>query len=467
MKHLTPLALLLLSTSAVFALDGTYAANKSQAWSDTSGWTGNVVAQGSGYTATINRANWTATRNLTLTSNITIGSIVVEGLSSAARKFDVVTTNSSVLTFDGGGSAALFSNTGNGPAQIDVAVVLKSDLNLMNAPTDAFGNAGSNYMGFGYAISSDDNSVVRTITILPSALTPATANDFRVAISNDVAGNIAIRQNSGNNLNLQTVAKTFYGGLYIKSGNVNSSLGSAGIGADSNFVVFEARDNAADTVGTLNFTGNIEGASATALQSLELQSDGLVSVSFSGTNKTMTWAGQITGSGDLQKFGTGILLLSNANNTYTGNTIVSEGTLSLGVNNAIQAASGLVLGGGHFDANGFNQTFESLTLQQNATIDLGDTGTNALIFGDCASLDWGTHTLSIVGTFTDGFSVRFGTDGESLTAEHLSHITINGADAYLTATGYLTTAIPEPAVTTLALGALTLCLAIGTRRRQK
>ena len=52
---------------------------------------------------------------------------------------------------------------------------------------------------------------------------------------------------------------------------------------------------------------------------------GAIGVQNYGT--TLTWNGQITGSGSLIKTGAGTLTLTNTSNNYTGSTFVEEGTL--------------------------------------------------------------------------------------------------------------------------------------------
>ena len=77
------------------------------------------------------------------------------------------------------------------------------------------------------------------------------------------------------------------------------------------------------------------------------------------------WGGPLTinsvivnknGTSTLTKAGTGTLILS-ASNTYTGTTFVANGTLKLGVNNAINSTNQVeVAGGGTFDLAGHTQS---------------------------------------------------------------------------------------------------------------
>lgn len=171
------------------------------------------------------------------------------------------------------------------------------------------------------------------------------------------------------------------------------------------------------------------------------------------------------GTGTLTKQDAGILTL-NAANTYTGDTTISAGTLALGVASAISSSSNVVLSGGTLQS-AFNQSLGTLNLTASSTLDLSSGG--SFVFADSSALagSW-TGTLSIIGTFTDLASVRFGTSDTALTAGQLSQITVNGLAASLDASGYLTTsAIPEPSTYAALLGALALGNAVWRRNRRQ
>lgn len=74
-----------------------------------------------------------------------------------------------------------------------------------------------------------------------------------------------------------------------------------------------------------------------------------------------SFAGAITNSGGLVKGGAGQLTLSGTN-SYSGTTAIQEGTLRLGINNALPATSDLTLpAGATLDLNGYSSTAKSLS----------------------------------------------------------------------------------------------------------
>ncbi len=138
-----------------------------------------------------------------------------------------------------------------------------------------------------------------------------------------------------------------------------------------------------------------------------------------GGNDTTNYAGVISGSGSLAKFGTGGLTLSGAN-TYTGLTQVSGGTLHLGANDVIANASIVsVASGATFDLAGFSDTIGGLTGAGTVALGAGrltiDQATNTVfsgpIFGTggITKLGLGLLNLTGVSTYTGTTLVNAGT----------------------------------------------------------
>jgi autotransporter-associated beta strand protein len=183
----------------------------------------------------------------------------------------------------------------------------------------------------------------------------------------------------------------------------------------------------------------------------------------SGAGALTLQTGVISGAGGITHSGSYTVLLKKAN-TYTGVTTVSAGTLSLGIANAVSASSNVVLSGGTLQTD-FTQTLGTLDLTASSTLDLSTGGT--FVFADSAALagSW-AGTLSIIGTFTEGSSIRFGSGGGALTSGQLGQISINGSAAALDSSGFLVlSTVPEPSAYAVLAGAAVLGVVVLRRRR--
>ena len=161
-----------------------------------------------------------------------------------------------------------------------------------------------------------------------------------------------------------------------------------------------------------------------------------------GNANLTTFSGIISGSGGIAKTGTGTLTLSGAN-TFSGSTTVSQGTLQLGQNSALNSSTALslTLTSSTFDLNNFSSTVGSIAgagniLAGTGTFTFGgDNSTTSLSgiisgSGTITREGSGTTTLSGVNThsgnmiFNNGRTILSGVSG-SLAA---SSVTIrNGA----------------------------------------
>ncbi len=111
-----------------------------------------------------------------------------------------------------------------------------------------------------------------------------------------------------------------------------------------------------------------------------------------------TYAGDMSGSGSLTKIGAGVLTVSG-NNSYTGGTTVSAGTLRLGSATALPTDGMLTVNGGTVDFNGNNLTVASLS---------GVGGTISMGSGTLTVAESGNTSLAAVITGTGGSLVKQG-----------------------------------------------------------
>jgi autotransporter-associated beta strand protein len=143
----------------------------------------------------------------------------------------------------------------------------------------------------------------------------------------------------------------------------------------------------------------------------------------------------ISGEGDFFQVGTGTTTLNLAN-TYTGDTIISAGTLALGASNVLANTTPIIIGNATLNAATFTDTLDTLDLTAASTINLGAGA--ALAFANSSTNDWTGGTLTITGNFVSGASLRFGTTASGLTPAQLALISSPGFTTFaLNSTGYL------------------------------
>lgn len=131
---------------------------------------------------------------------------------------------------------------------------------------------------------------------------------------------------------------------------------------------------------------------------------------------TFTGAGQIAGTTSLVKKSVGTLTL-NTVNTYAGGTVVSNGTVKIGANNAISSTgSGNVAayGAGVVDLNGFNNTVNALV--GNGIVDNTSGGASILTVG--GNDNSGTFSGVIQNTSGTLGLTKIGTGAETLTSSN-------------------------------------------------
>ncbi len=219
----------------------------------------------------------------------------------------------------------------------------------------------------------------------------------------------------------------------LQIGNAGTSGSVTGDILDNAALVFNRRDDITYAniisgtgsmtqlgTGTLILTGNNTYTGGTTVSSGMLQiGDGGITGNIAGDvvddaalafnrSDNITFAGIISGTGTVTQLGTGILILTG-NNTYTGLTTISSGTLQIGDGGTTGSVSGNILddaalvfnrsddvtfanvisgtgimtqlGAGIVTLTG-NNTYTGLTTISNGTLQIGDGGTSGSIAGN-------------------------------------------------------------------------------------
>ncbi|MGC3959514.1 MAG: autotransporter-associated beta strand repeat-containing protein [Verrucomicrobiota bacterium] len=235
------------------------------------------------------------------------------------------------------------------------------------------------------------------------------------------AGTIGDIQVSGGNVNL-VVSSHVSANLSWQGGNPDNVWDSLSTANWNNGVGF-AQFGSGDSV-TFNATGSanpIVNLTGTMLPSS-------VRVDTAANDYTFTGVGQIAGPTALTKVSAGVLTLQTAN-AYLGGTTISNGTVRVGVAEAIPSVGSgnvAIYGSSTLDLNGFNNTVNGLS--GNGSVDVAAGGNSILTVGNNDSsgsfsgvlkntsgtlalvkLGTGSQTLSAANTLAGGVTLSAGT----------------------------------------------------------
>ena len=284
------------SPSAITA-DGTWRADASGNWSDSTKWGSGVVADGAGNSAFFNTLDITTNVTVTLDTSRTIGSLLIADLN-ATHKYTIGSSGGSTLTFDNAGSNSSLEQMGGSAGDtISAPILVNNDLDINNF------SAANQFTISGNIASSATSGFGQTLWFNPSG-------SGRILVSGNISNG-----STGQNINVVVV-----GGTVTLTGT-NSYTG------------FTSVDG-----GTLLINGNNSGATA----SVSVGSGGTLGGIGTVGGNVQTFGGTITGATDTT-VGT-LTLLGNVNlathegsGTYLANLsgnmsdlLAITGTLHLG-----------------------------------------------------------------------------------------------------------------------------------------
>jgi autotransporter-associated beta strand protein len=326
-------------------------------------------------------------------------------------------------------------------------------------------NAASGGLTFG-TVNLSNNNTGHSLTVTGSSNTSITGV---IANGGTGAGNI-IMSGSGTLTLSGTSSNSYTGTTSVQSGTVNlnksagfNAVGTGaitvgdGVGATSSAnIVLLASNQIADTaavtlnsdgrLSTGNFTESIGTIAGTGL--IDLSTSGYLTVG--ANNASSTFGGSITGTGTLEKAGTGTLTFSSTIN-YAGSLLLSGGTLQL---------------------NGIGVTVDTLTLTGNSTIDFA--GTNATL--NVTNLNLNGFTLNIT-NWTNAADYFYATNWAGATLDTrgtgsetqviFNAPTYNGSNTSWQSYDHQITPVPEPSTYGVMLLGLMCALVGGYRHWQK
>lgn len=403
-------------------------------------------------------------------SNITNNASLVFNRSDAYSYSGIISGNGSVSKSGAGTTTLTGENTYTGPTTI-------------SAGTLQIGNAGA----AGSLVSNVEIQSAGTLTFAKTGIT---------TYGGIFSGSGAINKFNSGTLIL-TNASTFTGTTTIQStANNNIRLAHTNALAHSTINVGVTNGLRFDTAASTYTIGALSGGSNFALQDINADE---ITLRAGNNNADTTYSGVMSGNGNLDKVGSGTLILSG-NNTYTGATTLTTGTLvvngSLASSVVTVSSNGTLAGTGTLagavtingqiapgNSPGTLTINNSLTLNAsaNALMEIGGTGAGEF---DQIAL---TGTLTLAGTISinliNGFNPLDG-DSFALFTGWSGTIVDNGfsfdfsnanldAGLYWNTSDFLSTgsisvtAVPEPATWALiGIGLGGLCLFKRLRGKQ-
>jgi outer membrane autotransporter protein len=446
---------------------------------------GNVTVSGTG-------AQWTVGPGLNI-GNFGAGTLGIANgghvTSTTNTYLGVAAGSSGTLTMSGAGSqlnTAGFmrvGQTGHGTLQVTDGAVVTNGLGYVGYDTAGVGvvtisGAGSQWnnsaelsvgtTGKGQLNISNGGAVSSTLGTIGAG-----ANATGV-VAVDGAGS------SWTNSGMLTVGNSGSGALTISNNaSVSAASARAAVGSSSHGVIKigAAAGAAAAAPGTLTLTSPSAG--------LALGTGGMLVFNHTDTSGAYTFTPAISGAGKLTTYsGTTVL---TADNTYTGGTTISGGTLQLGsggtagaivgnvANNGMLVFNrsdtvtfaGLVSGGGAVDQAGAgttvltaDNTYTGGTAISGGTLQLGNGGTAGAIVGNVAN--GGTlafnraDTLTFAGVISGAGAVNQIGAGTTVLTAHNTYLGVTNVNAGVLQAGTAAAFSPNSAANVAAAGTLDL-----------
>ena len=371
----------------------------------------------------------------TQTLNIQGGDYGIGGLFIVGNGGGTATVNHSAGTISSVGSSGLIM--GNGSVAGTTAIYNLSGTGSLTSASIIMGvNGGTNAASpITSTINVSGGSLTATALRIGNYLTTTigsfnTTNTFTQTAGTTTVSTLGLGGNSTNaanstgaiiaNLNLT-------GGTFTATNIASLSAGGAANASDANKSFINIGGNAQVTLGafptargtnataTITFDSGAGGFLAPVTNSATYMPTGTFTSAFLtanganfnvGTGKDIT-IGQVLENasgvaGTLTKSGLGVLTLSGAN-TYTGGTLVSQGTLAYGVNNALNTGD-VTVNGGTLNLSTFSDSVGTVTLTSgniNGTSGvLSSTGTFEMQSGSVSAILGGTSALNKTTTNT-------------------------------------------------------------------
>jgi len=392
-------------------------------------------------------------------------------------------TNQAGGSITGGvGGVARFSTIGPILAGLGGVGVEGANVTLVNAGTIT-GAMGGTATGTGAPTAVRADAVQFTGGVNSLELQAGSTITGNV-VAFSAADTLVLGGDTNSSFNVSTLGATaqYQGfGIYNKTGASTWTLSGATTAVTpwtltGGTLSISSDGNLGDPSGAITFNGGTLQTTADITMSRAATLNAAGGTIETQTGTTLTQQGQISGAGSLTKTGSGTLTLT-ANNTYTGATTITAGTLALTGTGSIAASSG-VRDDGVFDVSATTAGASIESLSGSGMVNLGaqtltvvaatDTFDGVIQGTSGLTLTGGTETLTGANTFTGNTTISAGTlvvgDAAHASASIGSGLTTIAAGATLagygsvagsvTNAGTIAVADTLPAFSTTGMGTL-------------
>lgn len=383
-----------------------------------------------------------ATISINNGATVTVGSLIYSGSGNVAWAVGAVTGGNAIINFDNGASQSVIRNAntnsgGSNALNLSSTLTLTfSDLlveNTSNSTKNVALNITSPFSGSGQLTFSN-----RSNSLSQGAISIGGSSDGFTGPTLIRSGTVAVA--SAKALGTSKVT------LGVAGGDAASFVSSSTSGTVTNNIVAAAGSNGALLIGSSDASTALN--KNTVFSGTISIGDQLSIYSIKGGDNSVNFTNTISGAGTLTKVGSGLATLTGTN-TYTGDTVVSEGTLTLAAGSELRfviqdgGVSNQVLGVGAVNLNGLFRLDLSTLSSAGGIWQLVDTS-------------------NLTASFGDSFKMAT-TDGMIFNKSGTTYTSTDNQWQFDTATGDLVM-VPE-AATLLVLGPSALVLSLRKRRR--
>ncbi len=206
--------------------------------------------------------------------------------------------------------------------------------------SSGFGTGNISVTGDSSIKTNTHTSTNNTVSINAGTTLTLHSNGYSQAMGGTISGSGSVNQIGNGALSLS--ANSYSGGTTINNG----------------FVYIQ--NNSAFGTGTVTVAGNstLRNLNYTIANAISIN-NGVTTTFDTSSSHSAVFNGVLSGAGSITKIGSGTLTFSNTNNSYTGATTISVGTLKLGAEGVISNSSALTVNG-TLNMNGFNEIVGSL-----------------------------------------------------------------------------------------------------------